>query len=402
MGNILYYSFLLMARWAGKNLTIQQRNMTIPLSLYIHIPWCIKKCPYCDFNSHQSRQEIPEKDYIDCLIKDLESELPGIWGRKIQTIFIGGGTPSLFSPDSFHELLQQLHARLSFSPDIEITLEANPGTLEQGKFLGFRQAGINRLSLGIQSFQDDKLKLLGRIHDSNSALNAIENAKLSGFDNFNLDLMFGLPTQSLDDALSDLAIAIKQQPTHLSWYQLTIEPNTHFFQFPPRLPEDDYIFNMQEQGQNMIREAGFQQYEISAYSKSGFQCQHNRNYWEFADYLGIGAGAHSKLTNFANQTIVRKWKIKHPKQYLTADHYLAGEKTLPMAELPLEFMLNTLRLHERISTALFEERTFLKIAVIEPLLKKAVSMGLLIWDQDYIETTQQGKLFLNDLLGIFT
>lgn len=373
----------------------------IPTSLYIHIPWCVEKCPYCDFNSHAAREQLPESEYVNALIKDLENDLPLIWGRKIQSIFIGGGTPSLFSAKALEQLLQELHARLAFSPAIEITLEANPGTVEQQRFTDYRRLGINRLSLGVQSFQDDKLRLLGRIHDSQEAECAIETAKQAGFDNFNIDLMFGLPTQTLSDALHDLTKAISHQPTHLSWYQLTIEPNTHFAKFPPSLPLDDHIFEMQVKGQELLQSHGFAQYEISAYSQNQRQCLHNRNYWEFGDYLGIGAGAHSKITDPATGCILRRWKVKHPKLYLNANPFLAGEQSLKTEELPLEFMMNALRLYEKVPTTLFVERTGLPIVSIKKILDEAQSKDLLIWNEEYLETTVRGRLYLNDLLALF-
>ncbi len=373
----------------------------IPTSLYIHIPWCVEKCPYCDFNSHAARKQLPERDYVNALIKDLENDLPLIWGRKIQSIFIGGGTPSLFSAKALEQLLQELHARLAFSPTIEITLEANPGTVEQQRFIEYRQLGINRLSLGVQSFQDDKLRLLGRIHNSQEAERAIAAAKEAGFDNFNIDLMFGLPSQTLEDALHDVTLAMSHQPTHLSWYQLTIEPNTHFAKFPPKLPLDDHIFEIQIKGQELLQSQGFEQYEISAYSQKKRQCLHNRNYWEFGDYLGIGAGAHSKITDPATGCISRRWKVKHPKQYLKANPFLAGEQLLKTDELPLEFMMNALRLYERVPTALFVERTGLPITSIKQILDEAQRKELLIWNQEYLETTSRGRLYLNDLLDLF-
>jgi oxygen-independent coproporphyrinogen-3 oxidase len=373
----------------------------IPTSLYIHIPWCVEKCPYCDFNSHAAREQLPESEYVNALIKDLENDLPLIWGRKIQSIFIGGGTPSLFSAKALEQLLQELHARLAFSPAIEITLEANPGTVEQQRFTDYRRLGINRLSLGVQSFQDDKLRLLGRIHDSQEAECAIETAKQAGFDNFNIDLMFGLPTQTLSDALHDLTRAISHQPTHLSWYQLTIEPNTHFAKFPPSLPLDDHIFEMQVKGQELLQSHGFAQYEISAYSQNQRQCLHNRNYWEFGDYLGIGAGAHSKITDPATGCILRRWKVKHPKLYLNANPFLAGEQSLKTEELPLEFMMNALRLYEKVPTTLFVERTGLPIVSIKKILDEAQCKDLLIWNEEYLETTVRGRLYLNDLLALF-
>jgi putative oxygen-independent coproporphyrinogen III oxidase len=372
----------------------------VPLTLYIHIPWCIQKCPYCDFNSHKLIGNLPEQDYIATLIKDLEQDLPLVWGRRLSAIFIGGGTPSLFSPNVLEQLLQQIHARLPFS-NIEITLEANPGTVEQQRFEQFYQIGINRLSLGIQSFQDDKLKQLGRIHNGAEAQKAIQAAKLAGFTNFNLDLMHGLPNQNLADALFDLTTAISFSPTHLSWYQLTLEPHTQFYNQPPVLPNEDDIWNIQEQGQQYLADQNYLQYEVSAYSKPGFQCDHNRNYWEFGDYLGIGAGAHSKITDFTQQTITRFWKVKHPKQYLTTQSFIAEKKVVSEQELPFEFMLNALRLNEKIPIKLFERRTGLKLMAIHQSLQQAKQNNLLDWDDTTIYTTELGKRYLNDLISIF-
>jgi putative oxygen-independent coproporphyrinogen III oxidase len=372
----------------------------IPLTLYIHIPWCIRKCPYCDFNSHKLIGNLPERDYIATLIRDLEQDLPLVWGRRLSAIFIGGGTPSLFSPDALEQLLQQIHARLPFS-NIEVTLEANPGTVEQQRFEQFYQIGINRLSLGIQSFQDDKLKQLGRIHNGTEAQKAIQAAKLAGFSNFNLDLMHGLPYQNLDAALFDLTTALSFNPTHLSWYQLTLEPHTQFYNQPPALPDEDDIWNIQEQGQHYLAKQNYLQYEVSAYSKPGFQCDHNRNYWEFGDYLGIGAGAHSKITDFTQQTISRFWKVKHPKQYLTTQSFVAEKKVVSEQELPFEFMLNALRLNEKIPLKLFEERTGLKLTAIHQSLQQAKQNNLMDWDDTTIYTTELGKRYLNDLISIF-
>lgn len=378
------------------------KTLMIPTSLYIHIPWCVKKCPYCDFNSHKAQETLPESDYVTALIKDLENDLPLIWGRKIISIFIGGGTPSLFSSEVLRTLIEALHARLSFSPDIEITLEANPGTVEQERFIEYRKIGINRLSLGIQSFEDEKLQLLGRIHGSEEAHLAIKAARAAGFENLNIDLMFGLPTQRLAESLSDLETAIRHNPTHLSWYQLTLEPNTHFYQFPPILPKDEAIFAMQLHGQKLLASHGFAQYEVSAYSINNYQCRHNRNYWEFGDYVGIGAGAHSKITDPANGTVLRRWKVKHPKHYLVAnDSFIAGEQLLKTDELPLEFMMNALRLFEPIPTQLFTERTGLPIHAISTALNKAQEEELLVWNKDCVETTPRGRLYLNDLLAYF-
>lgn len=375
---------------------------SIPLSLYIHFPWCVRKCPYCDFNSHTLKQELPENDYIDALLADLEQDLSKIWGRSITSIFMGGGTPSLFSPTAIDHLLTAIKSRLRVSPEAEITLEANPGTIEQDKFKGFRQAGINRLSIGIQSFQAEKLKTLGRIHDQQEAIKAAEIAKNAGFDNFNLDLMFGLPQQTITDAIQDLQTAIMLNPTHLSWYQLTLEPNTLFYQKPPPLPADDLIWDMQQQGKNLLATHNFAQYEISAYAKSGLQCQHNLNYWEFGDYLGIGAGAHSKITDFANNTIRRFHKVRHPKDYLDINKaFIVEEKTVNPAELPLEFMMNALRLNKAIPITLFTERTGIDIAVISKPLNQAQKLELLAVENNNFIVTAHGQKFLNNLLELF-
>ncbi|MEW5755041.1 MAG: radical SAM family heme chaperone HemW, partial [Pseudomonadota bacterium] len=318
-----------------------------PLSLYVHIPWCVRKCPYCDFNSHEGRQAIPEQRYIDALLLDLEQDLPRIWGRKVISIFIGGGTPSLFSPEAIDRLLSGIRARLALIPEAEITLEANPGTVEAGKFAEFRAAGINRLSIGIQSFSDYSLQQLGRIHGRKEALAAAEMAHEAGFDNFNLDLMFGLPGQTLKDAGDDVATAIALEPSHLSYYQLTLEPNTYFHAKPPTLPNEDLIWAIQEQGQTALAEAGFGQYEVSAYARGeARRCRHNLNYWQFGDYLGIGAGAHAKITEGARQSITRYWKLKQPEAYLEAANAVAfsgGEKELARKDVGIEFMMNALR-----------------------------------------------------------
>ncbi|MFZ2320426.1 MAG: radical SAM family heme chaperone HemW, partial [Pseudomonas sp.] len=286
-----------------------------PLALYIHIPWCVRKCPYCDFNSHAAGPTLPEQEYVDALLADLDADLGRVHGRQLSSIFFGGGTPSLFSAAALGRLLAGVEQRIGFAADIEITLEANPGTFEQAKFQAYRQLGINRLSIGVQSFQADKLKALGRIHDGDEAIRAADMARAAGFDNFNLDLMHGLPDQSIEDALSDLRIAIAQQPTHLSWYQLTMEPNTVFWSQPPTLPEDDTLWDIQEAGQQLLAEHGYLQYEVSAYARAGRQAQHNLNYWSFGDFIGIGAGAHGKLSSPSGQ-IVRTWKTRLPKDYL--------------------------------------------------------------------------------------
>lgn len=372
----------------------------IPLSLYVHLPWCVKKCPYCDFNSHSLRNDMPETSYIKALLRDLDQELPSLCEREVISIFFGGGTPSLFSAESFDYLLRQIEQRIKLSSDCEITLEANPGTIDQVKFKSYRSIGINRLSLGIQSFQSEKLASLGRIHDEIQAKLAIDVAQKAGFENINLDLMYGLPQQNLTDALADLTTAIQFKPSHISWYQLTLEPHTPFHRFPPVLPTDDQCWEIQKQGQHLLEANHYIPYEISAYSQPNCQCRHNRNYWEFGDYIGIGAGAHSKITHPTGE-IVRKWKIKHPNAYLTATQFIAGEQRVTEKELPLEFMLNALRLYETIPLALFQKRTGLKPEIMREELNKAGSLKLLTLTKHTIRTTKKGKRYLNDLLTCF-
>lgn len=379
---------------------ITMSNNTIPLSLYIHIPWCIKKCPYCDFNSHPQRGDIPEAAYISQLIADFIQQRSLIENREIQTIFIGGGTPSLFSPKGYQTLFKALKQQANFSKNVEVTIEANPGTLIPNRFEGYLKAGINRLSLGVQSFQNDKLEALGRIHNTTQAQKAITAAKQAGFDNFNIDLMFGLPNQTVADALFDLQTAIDLEPTHLSWYQLTLEPNTFFYRFPPALPDDEKKFTIQTEGQALLSQHNFNQYEVSAYAKNNLHCQHNLNYWLFGDYIGIGAGAHGKTTTNNGNLIQRHWNAKHPKQYLTEDHKTQS-KVVSQSELPLEFMMNALRLHQPITFALFEARTGLPCAIIEDQLNSAVAMGLVTTTKDKFSLTKQGMLFLNEVLGLF-
>ncbi len=375
---------------------------SIPLSLYIHIPWCIKKCPYCDFNSHAQTGELPEKAYIDQLIMDLETQLSFVQNRTIHSVFIGGGTPSLFSPEAYVELFARLRAHLNIPNDIEITLEANPGTIEADRFAGYFDAGINRISLGVQSFQDDKLEALGRIHDNTQAKNAFLQARKAGFKNINIDLMFGLPNQTINEALCDLQSAVDLMPNHISWYQLTLEPNTFFYRFPPALPDDDYRFEIQQAGQAFLSDNHFLQYEISAYAKDNQQSQHNLNYWLFGDYLAIGAGAHGKLTDFSTGEIMRRWNTKHPKQYLSAhSNNLFESKIIEKKELPLEFMMNVLRLQQPIAIDLFETRTGLGFNIIKKQVEKAIKAELLMCDARYFQVTPKGYLFLNELLEIF-
>lgn len=374
----------------------------IPLSLYIHVPWCIRKCPYCDFNSHPLREALPVKHYIKALIADIQNKLHWVQQRPIHSIFIGGGTPSLLSPQAYGELFSALNNLLTIPKDCEITLEANPGTVEQSRFAGYYETGINRLSLGIQSVQDDKLKRLGRIHDSAEAITAVNAAKQAGFKNFNLDLMFGLPEQSIQDALFDLQTAIALKPSHISWYQLTLEPNTLFYKYPPLLPSHDNIWDMQYNGQKMLSKSGFEQYEISAYTISNKFCEHNLNYWRFGDYIGIGAGAHGKITDFDKQTITRHWNIKHPKQYLnTKNNFIAGTKTIESEKLAFEFMLNALRLNQPIQINLLNARTGLTTHQIQPIIDEAIAKDFIILENNIIQKTENGKRFLNDLLEIF-
>lgn len=375
-----------------------------PLSLYIHIPWCVEKCPYCDFNSHALKHEIPEQAYISELIKDLDADIAkfDLKDRPLTTIFIGGGTPSLFSADAIKQLLESVLSRFPHEDDIEITLEANPGTVEAEKFKGFFKAGVSRLSIGVQSFASDKLIKLGRIHDSNQAKVAANLATQCGVETFNLDLMHGLPQQTLEHALDDLKTAIALNPTHLSWYQLTIEPNTPFFSKPPKLPQDEVLWNIQDQGIELLKAAGYAQYEISAYSREGWQCQHNLNYWRFGDYLGIGCGAHGKITDLASNSIKRTVKVKHPKGYLnTKREHLDHLTTVDVAELPFEYMMNRLRLQESFSLSEFEARTGLSSQTILPTLTLAQNKGLVLEQNQQWQVTKLGHRYLNDLLEMF-
>ncbi|RTE67179.1 radical SAM family heme chaperone HemW [Amphritea opalescens] len=372
-----------------------------PLSLYIHIPWCVRKCPYCDFNSHAVTGEIPQQRYIDALLRDLEQELPGVQGREIETIFIGGGTPSLFDAAGIQQILTGITDRTPLSANAEITMEANPGTFEQERFAGFRAAGVNRLSIGVQSFDSARLQQLGRIHNGQDAIHAASKAREIGFDNFNLDLMHGLPEQTPQAALADLQQAIDLQPTHLSWYQLTIEPNTEFFSKPPNLPEDEALWAIQEQGQALLQQHGYHQYEISAYSQPGRQSRHNLNYWQFGDYLGIGAGAHGKVSWPAQNRISRRWKQRQPKAYMNALNPISGEQDISLQERPFEFMMNALRLTEGVEAKLFSQYTGLALTSIEPLLQQARDQGLLLKDVNRLAPSPQGRLFLNDLLTLF-
>lgn len=372
-----------------------------PLSLYVHLPWCLKKCPYCDFNSHEVGAVLPEQRYIDALMADLEASLPLIWGRTVHSIFIGGGTPSLFSPQSIDRLLADIRARLRLTPDCEITLEANPGTFEKDRFRAFRSAGVTRLSIGVQSFDDQFLSALGRVHDRAQAIAAVEEAA-AAFDTFNLDIMYALPGQTLDHLTQDMRVALALQPPHISIYHLTIEPNTYFAKFPPAIPEDDTAYAMLDQITDMTGASGMQRYEVSAYAKPGHQCFHNLNYWQFGDYLGIGAGAHSKLS-FAHR-VVRQVRFRDPKLYM--DKALAGgavtqEHEVARADLPFEFMLNVLRLKDGFKLQDFVEKTGLPFTAIQKALDEAERQGLIERDFVRAKPTERGLDFLNDLQTLF-
>ncbi|EPI8560245.1 radical SAM family heme chaperone HemW [Vibrio fluvialis] len=379
------------------------------LSLYVHIPWCVQKCPYCDFNSHALKADIPEEEYIDALLEDLDTDIERYQlagdPRLLHSIFIGGGTPSLISADGIGRLLRGIEARIAFKPDIEITMEANPGTIEAERFVGYRHVGVTRISIGVQSFEPDKLTRLGRIHGRDEAVNAAKLAHQIGLNSFNLDLMHGLPDQTLDQALADLDRAIELAPPHLSWYQLTIEPNTMFYFKPPTLPDDDALWDIFDLGHQKLTEAGYVQYEISGYSKPGYQCQHNLNYWRFGDYLGIGCGSHGKLS-FADGRIVRTTKVKHPRGYLAAHQnlakpYLDCEQLVEDVDRPFEFFMNRFRLIEPCPKADFSATTGLPISVIQPTLDWAIEQGYLSDNDTHWQITEKGKLFLNDLLAAF-
>jgi oxygen-independent coproporphyrinogen-3 oxidase len=373
-----------------------------PLSLYVHLPWCIKKCPYCDFNSHEmAGAELPEQRYIDALIADLEASLPLIWGRSVHSIFIGGGTPSLFSPAAIDRLLGELRARLRLDADCEITLEANPGTFEKDRFKAFRHAGVTRLSVGVQSFNDAHLKALGRVHDSAQAIAAVQEAA-ANFETFNLDIMYALPGQTLEGLEKDMRQALALSPPHISIYHLTIEPNTYFAKFPPVIPEEDLAYAMLDRITEMTAQAGMQRYEVSAYAKPGHRCFHNLNYWQFGDYLGIGAGAHSKLS-FAHR-IVRQVRWREPRLYI--DKALAGEAVtqegeVSRADLPFEYMLNALRLRDGFKLQDFAEKTGLPVSALQTGLDEAERKGLIERDLTSLRPTERGFDFLNDLQSLF-
>jgi oxygen-independent coproporphyrinogen-3 oxidase len=372
-----------------------------PLSLYIHIPWCVRKCPYCDFNSHEARGTAPEQDYIAALTADLEAALPLIWGRKVYTVFFGGGTPSVFSAAGIEQILAAVRARLPLSAEAEITLEANPGTFEAEKFRAFRAVGINRLSIGIQSFNPAHLKALGRIHNDDEARRAIDIAR-EHFDNFNLDLMYGLPGQSIDEARTDIAAALAVAPPHLSVYHLTLEPNTYFHRYPPALPDDDITAEMQKNAEAALATAGYRHYETSAFAQPGRQSRHNMNYWTFGDYLGIGAGAHSKIS-FPGR-ILRQARYKQPTQFMqsaASGNAVQESNEVGLDEVGFEFMMNALRLNGGFPLVLFEERAGVPLTSVLKELEIAESRGLIARDHQRVEPTALGRRFLNDLLQIF-
>lgn len=393
-----------------------------PLSLYVHLPWCVRKCPYCDFNSHAldasaggiaRLDATTERQYVQALLADLDHDLvawPEVQQRPLVSIFFGGGTPSLMSPEGYQHFFAGLQQRLQLTKDCEITLEANPGTVEQGRFSGYREAGINRLSMGIQSFAEPQLQALGRIHNGQEAIQAVEAARKAGFDNFNLDLMHGLPDQTEALALADLQQAINLQPTHLSWYQLTLEPNTEFFRRPPILPEEDTLVAIQDAGQALLAKAGFQQYEVSAYARPGHQARHNLNYWTFGDYLGLGAGAHGKLSCFDHTaagglSIERRWKTRQPQAYLSrlieGRDFLAGTEPLSATERPVEFMMNALRLAEGVDADLYTRRTGLSLIDLQPQLLDLQQRGLWTEDKNRLACSPLGWRWLNTVLEQF-
>lgn len=379
-----------------------------PLSLYIHIPWCVKKCPYCDFNSHAAGGPIPQDAYVTALLADLDQDLAdlgsAIGGRELGSIFFGGGTPSLFSPEAIGHILQGVNVRLPFASSNEVTLETNPGTVEHGRMDGYRAAGVNRLSFGVQSFDDAMLRRLGRIHSAAEAVRAVDEARKAGFDNFNIDLMYALPGQNLTGAAHDVEQAIALSPAHISHYQLTIEPNTEFAAHPPQLPDSDAAWDMQEHCQQMLGAAGYAQYEISAYAQAGLRSQHNLNYWQFGDYLGIGAGAHGKVTDPAGAMVWRRSKQRTPRSYLEnagTPRSLASNAQVSDRDLPFEYMMNALRLIEGVPIREFAERTGIDVSKIRPVLEYAHARGW-IWEfGEHLRTSETGQRFLNDVISLF-
>ena len=380
------------------------RGMVEPsLALYVHMPWCVRKCPYCDFNSHQLKSAAPDSSYIDALIRDFDLELPSVSGRRIDTVFFGGGTPSLFQPEDFSRLLGAFRQRIAFADDVEITLEANPGTIERGRFAGYRDAGINRVSLGAQTFAPRALEALGRIHSADDTHRAVDELRAAKLDNFNLDLMYALPQQTPEEALEDVRIACALEPAHISYYQLTLEPGTVFHARPPQLPDEDAAWLIQTAGQRLLADAGYEQYEVSAYARLGKRCRHNLNYWLFGDYLGIGAGAHGKLSFELPQRIVRTVKPKQPREYLEQVRRAgSGESSLILPkDLPFEFMLNALRLNEGFTVRDFQRRTGLEMTSVHGKLAEGEARGLLVSRADGWHPTELGRRFLNDLQASF-
>ena len=386
-----------------------------PLSLYVHIPWCVRKCPYCDFNSHEAKGEIPEQAYVDALLADLAEEMPHVWGRTLHSVFIGGGTPSLFSAKAIDKLMSGIRALTGLAPNAEVTLEANPGTFEQARFAEYRKSGINRLSIGIQSFNADALKNLGRVHSADEALRAVDIAHKAGFDEINLDIMFGLPNQTMDGALSDIKQALALDTTHLSCYELTLEPNTLFARFPPARPDDDLRADMQNAIVDTLADNHFERYEISAYAKtdadrqsagktSSHRSEHNVNYWQFGDYLGIGAGAHGKISAANTGDIVRRWKHKHPTRYMAAtsqESRIGGQTAIPITDTGLEFMMNALRLIEGFPIPLYQLHTGVSLMPWQHDIEKAINKGLLEQSGLNLRATPTGINWLNSLLEIF-
>jgi putative oxygen-independent coproporphyrinogen III oxidase len=372
-----------------------------PLGLYIHLPWCERKCPYCDFNSHEAT-DIPEDDYIQTLLQDLRKDSSMIQGRSVETLFIGGGTPSLFSAEAIQKLMRGIAQLIPLAPTLEATMEANPGSADADKFYAFKDAGINRLSIGIQSFDNAQLQTLGRIHTSDQAYAAIDFARQAGFDSFNLDLMHGLPAQTLLSAKTDLLAAIACKPSHLSWYQLTIEPNTLFHKRPPQLPVEDELADIQQCGEQLLADNGYAQYEVSAYSQEGFNCRHNSNYWSFGDYLGIGAGAHGKIS-FPDGRIKRYNKRRQPQEYMsvTSQAFVASTRTLHRDEIAGEFMMNALRLNDGFTLPQFASRTGLSYAQLEPQLELLCQRELLVRDRNAVRATDTGRRFLDSVIAEF-
>jgi putative oxygen-independent coproporphyrinogen III oxidase len=376
-----------------------------PLALYVHMPWCVRKCPYCDFNSHAAPEHVPQAQYIDTLLQDLQTDLPAVQQRPLTSIFFGGGTPSLFEPEQVGRLLEGVRRQIPFADDIEITLEANPGTIEHGRFSGYRDAGINRVSLGAQTFNEEQLRLLGRIHGQHDIARAVEELRQAGIDNFNLDLMYGLPAQTLPQALQDVESALALQPAHLSHYQLTLEPGTVFYHRPPPLPDPDDSWQMQIECQELLAVRGFEQYEVSAYARSGRRSRHNLNYWTFGDYIGIGAGAHGKVTMLeGGQAIVRTTRVRQPREYMSRafDRRVLEVREVAAGELPFEFMLNVLRLVDGFSEAEFQARTGLPFVALTATIERARQKGLLEQDEPaHWRPTVMGQRCLNDLQEMF-